>query len=74
MGGSRWARREEAAAGDAARDDRPTTSTGRAESSFPTASLEELLAGVEPLGSIDDLATDDLAPNEAASFRRAIDD
>ena len=53
---------------------RPATSEGDAEPSPRTATLVELLAGVEPLGSIEDLAIDDLTPGEAASFLRAIEE
>ena len=39
---------------------------------FKATSLEELLAGATPLQSIDNLAIDDLTPEEAESFLRAV--
>lgn len=39
---------------------------------FKETALDELLADVGPLHSIEDLAIDDLTGEEAESFRRAI--
>lgn len=39
---------------------------------FNKTSLEDLVSGVKPLASIEDLALDDLTPEEANSFLHAI--
>lgn len=41
---------------------------------FRETALDELLVGAKPLRSIDDLAIEDLTPQEAESFLRAIDE
>jgi len=40
---------------------------------FKKTSLEELVDGVKPLASINDLTLDDLTPEEAHSFLHAIE-
>ncbi len=39
---------------------------------YRETTLDELLVGVEPLASLDELALDELTPEEAASFLRSI--
>jgi hypothetical protein len=41
---------------------------------FKETSLRELVSGVKPLASMDDLALDDLQTEEAISFLRAIEE
>lgn len=41
---------------------------------FKETSLDGLLAGAMPLRSMDDLAIDDLTPEEAESFLRAVEE
>jgi len=41
---------------------------------FTETSLDDLLANAKPLSSLDDLALDDLTPEEACSFLRAVEE
>jgi len=41
---------------------------------FTETSLDDLLANAKPLTSLDDLALDDLTPEEACSFLRAVEE